>query len=184
VPELKELIESAVNARVRGDYAQAEQLLRDAVSRHPAAPEPYRYLAQTLSYRAAAADLDPVAKTRMLDEASSLLDQAEGLQKGPSPDTLHDRAWIEDERGNFPKAISLYEQAMTTVETEGRSERPVFLYNLACALAKANQPKRALEVLKQLKTQSPRALQMARQDADFQALRKDPEFDAIFGSDG
>lgn len=170
-----ELIQEGRTLRVQGDYEAALVAFEQAMSVDPTAPEPYRYAGQTKSYTAARLPKGS-EKTALLSEAERLIKEAERRQRGESPDTLHDRAWIEDERGNFENAIALYERARDMVWREGRENKPIFSYNLACALIKGKQPQRAIETLAPVMDE---LWSQVEKDPDFDDLRLNPDFQTL-----
>jgi tetratricopeptide (TPR) repeat protein len=180
--ELGELIREALLERLEGHYAAAERLLQRATGRFPAAPEPYRYLGQTLSYRAAASEKPGPEKDRMIARALELLGTAERLQGGASPDSLHDRGWIEDEKGNYGVASDLYRKAIALAENEARRRNPVFFYNLGCALAKDGKLTEAIAALAELRGDDAFVATM-RKDPDLVPLQSLPEFRQLAGLD-
>lgn len=173
--ELDELIQDGLKRRVAGEYDEALELFERAISLDRTAPEPYRYAGQTKSYKAAEL-LDANEKAALLEEAERLVLEAEKRQRGESPDTLHDRAWIADERGRFEDAIGLYERARELVRTEGRENKPIFTYNLACALTKAGHAERAIDELGRIVFEM---RELIEKDPDFEELRASPKLQAM-----
>jgi len=168
---LDAVINAGLRSRVEGDYAAARKQFEEALRLDPTSAEAHRYLGQTLSYQAADVVEDPRAKEAALDEAEKMVRQAEALQGGESPDSLHDMAWIEDERGRYETAIALYRKARDQARREAREENIGFTYNLVCALAKFGALDDALEELSSVINE---AWKWAERDPDLENLRNSP----------
>src|SRR2546422_323859 len=110
-PEIDALIKTALYSRVQGDYKQAVARLEEAIRLDPSSAEAHRYLGQTFSYQAADVSDDPRLKADLLERAAVLILKAKDLHGGHTPDTLHDLAWVLDEKGELTAAIELYYSA-------------------------------------------------------------------------
>lgn len=180
----EDFIREALQLRQKRDYKGALAQLDKAISLDPTSPSAHRYRGQTLSYQAAR---EPgLEKEPALTEALASIERAVQLQGGESPDTLHDKAWIADERGEYERAIELYREARALARTQGRRDTrnvDAFSYNLACALAKSGRQEQALAELHGL---PPELLQIARDDSDFEVLRTKhaAQFDALWSLAG
>ncbi len=166
---LDDLIRQALQLRKEGRFDDALAKIDEAIRRDPLSPTAHRYRGQTLSYQAAKGGC--ADKSVALDRALGSIDRAVQLQGGESPDTLHDKAWIADERGDYATAIGLYREARERARREGRVETrnvDAFSYNLACALSKSGDGESALAELRELPSD---LLAIAATDGDFANLR-------------
>lgn len=166
--EVEFQIEAGLRVRLKGQYREARDHFELAVRLDPTSAEAHRYLGQTLSYEAAYEMQPSSDKDAALEKAERMIRRAESLQGGQSPDTLHDLAWIEDERGHYDSAIRLYVCAREQAEREGREKNVAFDYNLACAFSKAHKEEEALAELEPIIGQ---LWEWAEKDPDLAALR-------------
>jgi tetratricopeptide (TPR) repeat protein len=176
------LLREGVYRLSQGEYEAAEAVLRRAVELNPQLPAAHQQLGRTLSYRAAEMN-EGNGKIELLDEAEASVKQASELQEKPTPGTLHDLAWIYDERGgveNITRAVELYRQALDQfgrVESPDNDLTPVY-YNLACSLVKLGPDHlgEALDTISHVFEDPWRgdAWRFAERDPDLEELRTSP----------
>lgn len=85
-------------------------------------------------------------------------------------------------QGDAARGFDLQEQAAANVMELDPSPRNkgLTLYNLACAYAVANKPKRAIELLGDALKLRPDLVEFSKQDTDFNSVRNVAEFQALY----
>jgi tetratricopeptide (TPR) repeat protein len=126
---------------------------------------------------------DPAAKrTAVAEEAGTTIVIAGGKPGeafSPSPWERNAEGLVHFANEDYDKAAETYEQFL--------DERPGdagFLYNLACAESRLGRKESALKHLRESVEAEERFKESAVADADFDAIRDDPEFLAITGQAG
>jgi tetratricopeptide (TPR) repeat protein len=84
--------------------------------------------------------------------------------------------------GDSAAVLALNERAYQALEplSAGTTWRGVLVYNLGCAYALAGDSGRAIELLKQALALRPDLIPWSRQDPDFDSLRQDPAYLALY----
>jgi tetratricopeptide (TPR) repeat protein len=85
--------------------------------------------------------------------------------------------WCYKRIGRLDLAIASLDHALTI-----EPEEPMLRYNLACYLSLAGQKRRALRFLSLAMASNPVYRKMAQSESDFDPIRSDPEFQAIFAA--
>jgi mannose-6-phosphate isomerase-like protein (cupin superfamily) len=120
---------------------------------------------------------DPAVRRRAIAEAEGTLVLAIGAQPGvpyePSPWEWYFAAMPAFREKRWDEAIELMEQGLA--EKPGH---PSILYNLACAESRAGRPLDALTHLQAAVRADPKYADQAREDADFDPIRREPGFPA------
>jgi tetratricopeptide (TPR) repeat protein len=107
------------------------------------------------------------------DEASDALQQAADLRPS-EPDVWLALAWCQKRSGQLDKAIEALEHAR-----EGEPSEATIYYNLACYYSLAGRKDDAIANLSRAIAMKPDFREMVSDEADFDPIRSDPEFQAI-----
>ncbi len=111
---------------------------------------------------------DPTKRDALRSDALKLIERA--LEADPkNPQFFYTMGWILDDMDRFDEAISAYETARQINPNDTK-----ITYNIACSYARSARFVQALEELAKIR-ESADHMDLARQDPDFEALRKDPE---------
>lgn len=126
--------------RYVANYPRAQARAENATKLNPNSSEAFRELAMVLSNSAADSGTGSSQKSDILGRAESALQQAVKLRGRHDSETLHDLAWIYDERREYKTAAVQYRRAreldILECEAQGREPNHDITYDLACTLAK------------------------------------------------
>ena len=118
---------------------------------------------------------DPKVKRKAVSEAEGTLVLAIGAEPGvpyePSAWEWYFSAMPAFREERWDEAIALMEEGLA--EKPGH---PSILYNLACAESRAGRPLEALTHLQAAVRADPKFADRAREDSDFDAIRREPGF--------
>jgi tetratricopeptide (TPR) repeat protein len=166
------VVKVALYWRAIGEYELALKRLDRASELNPPAPDALQQIGQTLAYLGADTPAG-ARKTAILKRAEAAILQSERLRGKPTSTTLHDLAWIADERGDFVRAVALYRNAIHLDREEaaeqGRPLNRAITYNLACALAKAGEFEATLKELACI----------LHVDENYEWVKSDPDFETL-----
>jgi tetratricopeptide (TPR) repeat protein len=120
---------------------------------------------------------DPKVKRKAVSEAEGTLVLAVGAEPGvpyePSAWEWYFSAMPAFRGERWDEAIALMEEGL-----EEKPEHPSILYNLACAESRAGRPLDALTHLQAAVRADPKYAERAREDTDFDPIRREPGFPA------
>jgi mannose-6-phosphate isomerase-like protein (cupin superfamily) len=120
---------------------------------------------------------DPAVRRRAVAEEEGTLVLAIGAQPGvpyePSPWEWYFAAMPAFRAERWDEAIALMEEGLGE-----RPGHPSLLYNLACAESRAGRPLEAITHLQAAVRADPSYADRAREDADFDPVRREPGFPA------
>jgi tetratricopeptide (TPR) repeat protein len=155
-----------------GNYPRAIARYNRATQLNPKSWEAFEGLARLYVELAAQRGRTLEAKERLLGISEKWCKQADKAG-GQQAKTLCDLAAVADLRQDFPKAINLYKQAQNL---DPKGEWLGAIYNPACIFAQelGDFQNALLEIKKIISRDKIR--EFVKNDADFDALRKDPNF--------